>query len=94
MPGIMTSDHVDEYNAKGPNVGFERRVRNELAVFVEALWNGLSKVGKGGRGVPHLGSDKRGFLCRSPSKMHLEKRVQNPQDTSSNSPRYKARSPV
>jgi hypothetical protein len=94
MPGVMTSDHVDEHNAKGPNVCFERRVRNQLAMFIEALWKGLSGIGKGNRGIPHLDSNKRGFLGQSPSKRHLEKQVQNPQDTSSNSPRYKARSPV
>ena len=33
----MTSDHVDENNTKGPDVGMERRVRDEFAVLVEAL---------------------------------------------------------
>ena len=93
MPGVVTSDHVDEYDTKCPDVGFEGRVRNELAILIETLWNWLSESKKGGRGSRiHLGSNKRGFLDQSPSKTRLEKQVRNPRDTSSNSPRYKAHS--
>lgn len=45
VPGIVTSDHVDEDDAKGPDVGVERRVRDKLAVFIEALLSGLSGRG-------------------------------------------------
>jgi len=37
MPGIVTSDHVDKDDTKGPDVGLERRVRNERALFIDAL---------------------------------------------------------
>ena len=94
MPGVVTGDHIDENDTKGPDVGFEGRVRDKPAVFIEAFLNGLSEERKGDKGQTHLGSGKRGFLDRSPSKMRLEKRVRNRLDTSSNSPRYKARSPA
>ena len=37
MPGVVASDHVNEDDTEGPDVCLERRVRNKLAVFVEAL---------------------------------------------------------
>lgn len=95
MPRVVTSDHVDENDAEGPNVGFEGRVRNKIAMFIKALLNGLSdQRGKGETRMTHPGLDKRGFLDQSPSRTRLEKRVRNPQDTSLNSPRCKARSPA
>jgi len=33
----MTSNHVDEDDTKGPNIGLERRIRNKLAVFIETF---------------------------------------------------------
>ena len=95
MPGIVTSDHVNKNDTKGPDVGFEGGIRDKIAMFVEALLNGLSgEKGGGDRGKTHLGSNKRGFLDQSPSRMRLEKRVRNPRGTSSNSPRCKAHSPA
>ena len=43
MPGVVTSDHVDENDTKGPDVGFEGRVRDELAFFIEALLDRVSE---------------------------------------------------
>ena len=94
MPGVVTSDHVDEDDTKGPDVGFEGRVRDKVTLFIEALLNELSEKEKGDRGRTHQGSDKRGSLDRSPSRTRLGRRVRNLQDTSLNSPRYKARSPA
>jgi len=37
MPGVVTSDHVYKDDAEGPDVGFEWRIRNKLAVFIETL---------------------------------------------------------
>ena len=37
MPGVVTSDHVYKDDTEGPDVGFEWRIRNKLAVFIETL---------------------------------------------------------
>ena len=37
VPGVVTSDHVYEDDAKGPDVGFKWRIGDKLAVFVETL---------------------------------------------------------
>jgi len=34
VPGVVASDHVDEDDTEGPDVGLERRVRYELALFI------------------------------------------------------------
>ena len=50
MPGIVTSDHVDENDTKGPDVGFEGRIGDKLAIFIEAFLDGLSERGERGNG--------------------------------------------
>lgn len=50
VPGVVTSDHIDKNDTKGPDVGFEGRVRDKVAFFIEALWNRLSEKGTGDRG--------------------------------------------
>ena len=37
VPGVVTSDHVHEDDTEGPDVGFERRIGDKLAVFIETL---------------------------------------------------------
>jgi hypothetical protein len=58
MPGVVTSDHIDENDTKGPDVGFEGRVRDKFALLVEAFLSRLSEKGaedRGqGKGLPGL----------------------------------------
>ena len=41
VPGVVTGYHVDEHDAQGPDIGVERGIRNQLALFVEALFKGV-----------------------------------------------------